>query len=125
MTDHAKHDDHAHDDGMGHPLPAWLLLAVFGALIVFTVLTVSVTKFDLGGQGNFIVAMIIATIKAGLVMAYFMHLRWDNRLNVLIFLSSFLFVSLFLTMALTDRQEYQKLIDNFEQTKAAEAAAAE
>jgi cytochrome c oxidase subunit IV len=121
MADHAKHDDHD-SEGMGHPLPAWMLLAVFGALIVFTVLTVSVTKVDLGGQGNFVVAMVIATIKAALVMAVFMHLVWDNRLNVLIFLSSFLFVSLFLTMALTDRQEYQKLIDNFEQTKAAQAA---
>ena len=78
------------------------------------VLTVAVTSVDLGSQGNFIVAMIIATIKAALVMGYFMHLVWDSKFNVFAFLSSFLFVLLFLSMALLDRGEYRPTIDRFE-----------
>ena len=91
-----------------------ILGGVLGALIVLTVLTVAVTSIDLGSQGNFIVAMIIATIKAALVMGYFMHLVWDSKFNALLFLSSFLFVLLFLSMALLDRREYQPGIDGFE-----------
>jgi cytochrome c oxidase subunit 4 len=86
------------------------------------VVTVMVTKVDLGGEGNFIVAMVIATIKAGLVMAYFMHLRWDKKFNVVVFLSSFLFVTLFLGILLTDRKEYQDVIDSFERVQAAAEA---
>ena len=97
----------------------FLLVGVLAALTILTILTVAVTGVDLGGQGNFIVAMIIATIKAALVMAYFMHMAWDKKFNVVVFLSSFLFVILFLTMALTDRREYQHAIDMFQASAAA------
>jgi cytochrome c oxidase subunit 4 len=106
---------------MSHLTPVSLLVGVFAALIVFTIVTVLVTRVDLGGEGNFVIAMIIATIKASLVMAYFMHLRWDKRLNLIVFLSSFLFVTLFLGLALTDRKEYQDVIDSFEETQALQA----
>jgi|GEM_PF-405792 len=102
------------DEHFAHTLPMTMLLGVLGALVILTVLTVAVTSVDLGSQGNFIVAMIIATIKAALVMGYFMHLVWDSKFNVFAFLSSFLFVLLFLSMALLDRGEYQPTIDRFE-----------
>jgi len=105
----------AHDHGLAHITPVKLLLGVFGALTVLTVFTVAVTAVDLGSQGNFVVAMIIATVKAGLVMAFFMHLVWDKKFNLTVFLSSFLFVLLFLSIALTDRNEYQAQIDAFEE----------
>ena len=105
----------AHDHGLAHITPVKLLLGVFGALTVLTVFTVAVTAIDLGSQGNFVVAMIIATVKAGLVMAFFMHLVWDKRFNLTVFLSAFLFVLLFLSLSLTDRNEYQARIDAFEQ----------
>src|SRR6478736_2812312 len=102
------------DEHFAHTMPMMMLLGVLSALIILTVLTVAVTSVDLGSQGNFIVAMIIATIKAALVMGYFMHLVWDSKFNVFAFLSSFLFVLLFLSMALLDRGEYQPTIDRFE-----------
>lgn len=105
----------AHDHGLAHITPVKLLLGVFGALTVLTVFTVLVTAVDLGSQGNFVVAMIIATVKAGLVMAFFMHLVWDKKFNLTVFLSAFLFVLLFLSIALTDRNEYQAQIDAFEE----------
>ncbi|HEU5075860.1 MAG TPA: cytochrome C oxidase subunit IV family protein [Polyangiaceae bacterium] len=112
---------HAHDHGLAHITPIKLLVGVFGALTVLTVFTVAVTAVDLGSQGNFVVAMIIATVKAGLVMAFFMHLVWDKKFNLTVFLSSFLFVLLFLSLALTDRNEYQTQIDMFEQSNPLQA----
>jgi cytochrome c oxidase subunit 4 len=119
MSDDSNKDAHGHD-GMPHALAPAMLIAVWAALMVFTVLTVTCSRLGLGSQLSFTVAMIIATIKAGLVMAIFMHLWWDKRLNLLVFLGSFLFVMLFIGMALTDKSEYKPDIDR----KAAEEAPA-
>lgn len=110
-------DAHGEHHGIAHVTPMKLLIGVFAALVVLTVVTVAVRSIDLGGQMNLVVAMIIASIKAGLVVTYFMHLRWDRTFNVLLFLSSLLFMILFLAMALTDRQEYQPNIDMAEEAQ--------
>jgi hypothetical protein len=65
--------------------------------------------------------MIIATIKAGLVMAIFMHLWWDKRMNLFTFLGSFLFVMLFIGMALTDKSEYNHDLLQKSETDSAQA----
>jgi cytochrome c oxidase subunit 4 len=54
--------------------------AVFTALIAFTLITVAVSFVDLGPL-NTVVALTIAVIKATLVLLYFMHLRYSDRLN--------------------------------------------
>ncbi len=95
-----------------------LLVAIWASLSVLTILTVSVTHWDFGGQANLVVAMVIATMKASLVVVFFMHLRWDRRFHALVFLSSLLFVILFIGLALTDRTEYQPNIDEYEAAKA-------
>jgi cytochrome c oxidase subunit IV len=100
-----------HGDEIAHVTPVRLLLAVWAALMVLTVITVAVTSVDLGGRVNLIVAMLIATIKAGLVVTYFMHLRWDRPFNTLVFLGSLLFVSLFISMTLFDKSEYEPDIE--------------
>jgi cytochrome c oxidase subunit 4 len=114
-------DEHEHDEhhGLAHTTPVSLLVAVLAALLVLTIVTVAVTKVDLGSQGNLVVAMVIATIKAGLVVMYFMHLRWDRKVHLIVFLSSVLFVILFLSMAITDRGEYQQSIDQLQEAQAA------
>jgi cytochrome c oxidase subunit IV len=119
----AKQDAHSGDHGgeIAHSVPLWQLFAVWGALMVFTVLTVYVAGLGLGSRLSFTVAMIIATVKAGLVMAIFMHLWWDKRLNVLAFLGSFLFVVLFIGMLLTDKSEYAPDLER--KTEADEALA--
>lgn len=119
--DHQGHGPagHGSDHGHGHVSPMWLLLGVLGALVVLTVLTVAVTAVDLGSQGNLIVAMVIATIKAILVMGFFMHLIWDSRFNLIAFTSSFLFVILFLSMSVLDRNEYRPTVQAFEADAAA------
>jgi cytochrome c oxidase subunit 4 len=77
----------------------------------FTGLTVWASSLGLGSQLSFAVAMVIATVKAALVMGVFMHLIWDKPLNAFAFLGSFLFVMLFIGMALTDKSEYKPDID--------------
>jgi cytochrome c oxidase subunit 4 len=97
---------------MSHVTPVRLLVGVFAALMVLTAITVGATLVDLGPRMNLVIAMLIATVKAGLVVTYFMHLRWDRPFNTLVFLGSLLFVSLFISMTLLDKSEYEKDIQN-------------
>ena len=110
-----------HDHGLAHTMPVWMLVAVLAALMGLTVLTVTVTSFDLGSDGNLIVAMLIATIKAGLVVSFFMHLFWDKKFHLILFLTAILFVVLFLSMSITDRGEYQHNIDLYQNATSAAA----
>ena len=121
----ASKEDHIdHHDDMGHALSPVLLIGVWVVLMVFTGLTTYFASLGLGAQASFTVAMIIATIKAGLVMSVFMHLWWDKRLNLFAFLGSFLFVMLFIGMALTDKSEYNRdLVQNTQQTGASQQTA--
>jgi cytochrome c oxidase subunit IV len=117
---HAASDAHGHDDdhGIAHTTPLSLLFGILGVLLVLTIITVAVTSVDLGAQGNLAVAMFIATIKAGLVVTYFMHLRWDKLFHLVLFLTSVLFLILFLSMSITDRSEYDRDIEAFRSSQA-------
>jgi cytochrome c oxidase subunit 4 len=99
-----------------------MLVGVLGALMGLTILTVSVTSFDLGSEGNLVVAMVIATIKAALVVTFFMHLFWDKKFHLILFLTAVLFVVLFLSMSITDRGEYQRNIDLYQNATTSAAA---
>ncbi len=101
---------HTNDDhGIGHVSPIWMLLGVFALLIFFTVMTVAVTYIDLG-PANIWIALGVAVIKATLVGLYFMHLRYDSPFNSLILVCAFLFLALFIGIALMDTGEYQQNI---------------
>jgi cytochrome c oxidase subunit 4 len=82
------------------PLPTYL--KVFAALITLTAITVLVSRFDLG-EWNTIVAFLIATVKAVLVLAIFMHLKYDNMLNrVIIFSAAFFLLVLYFFVTIDD-----------------------
>lgn len=88
---------------MGHhhiSSPA-MFLSVLIALLFLTFITVAVAQFDFG-SANMLIAMAIASIKASLVIAFFMHLKYDTAINKLVFLSSFLFLSLLFIFTLGD-----------------------
>jgi len=105
-------DAHGHDHGLAHVMPMPILFGVFGALVFLTIVTVAVTQIDLGAF-NIWIAMGIATIKALLVGVFFMHLRYDKLLNIIVFGGSFLFVFLFLGIAMIDSHQYQGQIEGF------------
>jgi cytochrome c oxidase subunit 4 len=56
-------------------------MLVFGALMVGTVITVWASYIDFGGHGmNVAVALLIASVKAALVAAFFMHLIDERKM---------------------------------------------
>ena len=99
MSDHA----HAHDDTFHapHVVSPRAFMAVLGALLTLTVLTVVVSRFNFG-DFNLLIAMAIAALKASMVIAVFMHLRWDTPINSIYFLGAFVFVSLLFIFTLGD-----------------------
>jgi cytochrome c oxidase subunit 4 len=54
--------------------------AVWGALLVLLGLTIAVARLNLLAQYSVLAALVIATVKAWLVLNYFMHLRTEGRL---------------------------------------------
>ena len=108
-----------------HVMPVWVLLSVYAALIVLTILTVVFANVDLKiwvkglineyvyeitakeiSQIGLIIAMILATTKAVLVALFFMHLKYDRAFNGIIFIGTMVFVALFIGITLMDSVNY-------------------
>ena len=102
--------DHSHDDGEVHSHVGSYqsYLAIFFALIFFTLLTVGIASIHLG-PANLAVAVIVASIKAALVCTFFMHLKDDNRFNSLILISAVLFIGVFFAYTTNDTGHRAKL----------------
>jgi cytochrome c oxidase subunit 4 len=62
-----------------HILSYGKLVAVWLALLVLTALTVIVSRLDIG-IGHVWGSLAIAALKGGLVIAFFMHMRYEGRL---------------------------------------------
>lgn len=101
-------DAHAHGDEHDHVMPLWLLTAVIVILLILTVVTVGVAMIT----PNLILAMAIATVKASLVCAIFMHLYWDKPFNTVILLISIGLLGLFLWFACLDTGQYQQSVND-------------
>ncbi|MBX7231999.1 MAG: cytochrome C oxidase subunit IV family protein [Bdellovibrionales bacterium] len=74
-----------------HVIPFRVYLNILLILLLFTVVTVVVSRIDFGAANAFI-AMFIASIKAGLVLLYFMHLKYDDKLFPTVFFISIFFL---------------------------------
>ena len=66
-------------------------LAVLTALLFLTLITVIVAGWDFGAWNTFI-AMFIASVKGALVLLYFMHLKYEDKLYWVVFGSGVFFV---------------------------------
>jgi|SRR5688572_17513687 cytochrome c oxidase subunit 4 len=84
-----------------HVASVQFYLVIFGALIVGTLLTVVVAKFDLGPFNN-IVMLTVACAKALLVVLYFMHVRWGTRLTMVVAASGFFWLLILFTITMAD-----------------------
>ena len=90
-----------HDDSQGHHItPFAVYLKVAGALFALTFLTVIAHHFNkqLGVMAA-PVAFLIASVKAVLVMLWFMHLKYDSVINRVIFGTGFFFLALLLALS--------------------------
>ncbi len=62
-----------------HIVNTGVFVAVWAALIALTAVTVTVAGLHLGRLST-LTALVIASCKAGLVLWYFMHLKYEHRL---------------------------------------------
>jgi len=88
-----------------HVIPIGTYLKILGILLILTVLTVAVAKpvsgFD-AGIFNAAIAFGIASIKASLVLAIFMHLKYDKKLNLAIFITGVFFLVVLYLFSILD-----------------------
>ena len=85
----------------GHVSPKSVYYSIFGALMVLTAITVFAAFVNLGNL-NFPVAMAIATIKAVLVVLFFMHVKYSSRLTKLVVVTSLFFLFILLSETFMD-----------------------
>ena len=85
-----------------HILSSKLYYGIWIALMVLTVVTAGVATIDLG-PFNTIVALLIATSKALLVILFFMHVKYTSeKLTKMVIISSIFWLLLLLFLSLTD-----------------------
>lgn len=91
---------HSTDHTQSSPLKTYF--AVWGALLLGTLLTYKAALIDLG-PFNAAVALIIATTKALLVALFFMHLKGaSERLLKLVVISTIFFLFILLALSMAD-----------------------
>jgi cytochrome c oxidase subunit 4 len=74
-----NHGNHEH-----HIIPLATYFKVLGLLLVLTAVTVAAAQVNFGAW-NTVIAVAIASVKAGFVLAFFMHLKYDNKLYLVCF----------------------------------------
>ena len=84
-----------------HVTPMWIYIAVFLALAAGTLLTWWVSTIDLGWM-NTPIALLIATIKAVLVILFFMHVIHSTRLTWVVVIASFLWLGVLFVLTFAD-----------------------
>jgi cytochrome c oxidase subunit 4 len=108
----AKHGHDEHGGHLAHVASVKILVTVFAVLLCLTVITVLAAQVDFGSKKlNLGIAMVIAAIKASLVMLYFMHLRYDRLFHTVIIGAGLLAATLFVGFALVDRGQYEDTVE--------------
>ncbi|MDX2114437.1 MAG: cytochrome C oxidase subunit IV family protein [Planctomycetota bacterium] len=111
-----------------HVTPFWPMFWVFVILLVLTALTVwssnihsfwiGNTEIVVGSTTHILMALVIATVKAVLVGAYFMHLKYDSPMNTAVVAATIFALTLFIALTLgdtatrsvLDRMQHQKIM---------------
>ena len=96
MADHSEQSGHAE-----HIVSGGLYWLIWAVLIVGTILTAWIATVDLG-MFNTVVALLIATCKASIVVLFFMHVKYTSeKMTKAILISAvfWLFLLLFLSLA--------------------------
>ncbi len=87
-------DEHKMEETLEH---IKIYIIVFAALAVLTVVTVWASYLKVSPGMHVVVAMAIASVKGGLVLAYFMHLITEKKaIRGLLILTAFFFMALML-----------------------------
>jgi cytochrome c oxidase subunit IV len=66
----------AHAEGQQHPIGIYL--AIWALLFVFSAFSYLVDYFHLEGMLRWSLILLFMIVKAGLIVAVFMHMRWER-----------------------------------------------
>jgi len=88
-----------------HIVSPKIYFAIFTALMVCTALTVLAAEMDLNhifpGM-NIVVALAIATLKASLVVLFFMHGKYSSKRTQMVIICSVFWLAIMLFMTMSD-----------------------
>lgn len=89
------HEEEHHIVSYAANIKVWIVL------LVLTWLTITVAYVNFGNLAV-AVALLIATVKAGVVLAYYMHLRFDSKLLTVLLLVTMAVFSSFIILTFFD-----------------------
>jgi len=85
-----------------HIVSSKIYYAIWIALLILTVVTAKVATLDLG-PFNTVVALVIATFKALLVVLFFMHVKYTSeKLTAMVIVSAIFWLLLLLALSMAD-----------------------
>ena len=84
-----------------HSVSPKIYVAVFVALVIFSIATYSIAKIDLG-PFNARGAVLIAAIKSMLVILIFMHVKYSSKMTKVTVVAGFCFLLILLGLSMTD-----------------------
>ncbi len=105
-----SHEEHTHDEPHVHPLS--LYVGVFAALLVLTGLTIGVSFLGLPGGNAIAAAILVAMVKASLVVAFFMHVWGDHHFIKLIIATTVFLLALMVSFVVLDLTGRQDVLDD-------------
>ena len=85
-----------------HISSAKFLWGIGSALFFLTFITVAASWIQFPAPWNIVVALGIASVKAIVVLAFFMNLWWDSKFNSMLFVTSIIFFLLLIGITLLD-----------------------
>ena len=84
-----------------HILPLRTYFLIFASLLGLLLLTVGAAYVDLG-RFNHLTAMAIATLKAVLILLYFMHVKFSSKLTWIFSGAAFFWLFIFFALGFND-----------------------
>ena len=97
----------AENEHVEHIVPPSTYIAIILSLLCLTGLTVAAAFIDLG-PFNIVVALVIATVKASLVVLFFMHAKYSPKRTKLVIMAGIFWLLILLFMTLSD---YESRVD--------------
>jgi cytochrome c oxidase subunit 4 len=84
-----------------HIVPPKVYVGIFISLMVLTAVTVAAAFVSLGPL-NIVIALAIATLKATLVVLYFMHARYSPKRTQLVIICAVFWLAIMLALTMSD-----------------------
>lgn len=85
-----------------HIIPSKIYYGIWISLMILTVLTAYVATIDLG-PFNTVVALLIATFKASLVVLFFMHVKYTSeKMTKIVVISALFWLLIMLVLSMAD-----------------------